>query len=49
MVLGKINYFFNPKVVKIESDDFTAERFEYDSENLNLTVTARGLKVYYMG
>lgn len=48
-ILGKLNYFFNPKVVKIEGNNFTAERFEYDSENLNLTVTASGLKVYYMG
>lgn len=48
-VLGKMNYFFNPKVVKLFCGDFEAERMEYDlTATLHNTVTASGLIVTWM-
>ena len=47
-ILGKLNYFFNPKVIKIEEKNFVAERIGC-SDLGNLTTTASGMKVYQMG
>lgn len=47
-ILDKLNYFFNPKIIKIEEKDFVAERIGC-SDLGNLTTTASGLKVYQMG
>ena len=48
-VLGKLNYFFNPNVVKIETDDFIAERIDQDTtQETGLTVTASGMRVFYL-
>ena len=42
-VLGRINYFFNPKVVKIETKDFVADRIEWDeTKSTSTTTTASG-------
>ena len=47
-VLGKINYFFNPKVMRITTQDYLAERVDWDREQmLNKTVTASGMIVEY--
>ncbi len=45
--LGRTLYFFNPKVVKIITQDFEAERINYDKlKPLNATITASGMIVY---
>jgi hypothetical protein len=45
-VLGKINYFFNPKVIKLFNRDFEAERIVYDKLATRYnTVTPSGLIV----
>ena len=47
-VLGKINYFFNPKVMRITTQDYLAERVDWDREQmLYKTVTASGMIVEY--
>lgn len=47
-VLGKINYFFNPKVMRITMPEYTAERVDWDNDlPLNKTVTASGMIVEY--
>lgn len=47
-VIFRLNYFFNPSVVKIEAENFTAERIGCN-ELGNMTVTASGLRVYQLG
>lgn len=47
-VFGRLNYFFNPKVIKIEGKNFIAERIDCGDIG-NLTTTASGLKVYQLG
>ena len=48
MVLGKINYFFNPKVIRMENNDFIAERIEYDiTKSTNTTTTVSNIIVTY--
>lgn len=48
-VLGRLDYFFNPKVVKILSRDFDAERINYNRlAPLDVTVTPSGMIVYWM-
>lgn len=48
-VIGKLNYFFNPNVVKIETDNFIAERIDQDAmRETGLTVTASGMRVSYL-
>lgn len=46
-MIGRMNYFFNPKVVRLVCKDFDAERIEYDhSKELKTTITPGGLIVY---
>lgn len=48
-VLGKINYFFNPKVMRITTQDYLAERVDWDREQeLSKTITASGMIVEYI-
>ena len=48
MILGKINYFFNPKVIRMENNDFIAERIEYDiTKSTNTTTTVSNIIVTY--
>lgn len=49
-VLGRINYFFNPKVMKIVDKGYVAERINWDrnEEDLNTCVTASGMMVKYI-
>ena len=49
-MIGKCNYFFNPKVIKLVCRDFEAERIDYDRflPQYNL-VTPSGLIVTYTG
>lgn len=48
-ILGRLNYFFNPKVVKIEGKKFIAERIEYDKmKPTDITTTASGLIVTHL-
>ena len=48
-MLGKTDYFFNPRVVKLIGKDFEAERINYDiMKPQNTTVTASGLIVKYI-
>jgi hypothetical protein len=44
-VIFRLNYFFNPSVVKIETENFIAERIGCNKLG-NMTVTASGLRVY---
>lgn len=45
-IIGKANYFFNPKVVKLTCGDFEAERKEYDRfAPVTHTITPSGLIV----
>ena len=48
-VLGRINYFFNPNVMKIVDKGYIAERINWDrnEEDLNTCVTASGMVVMY--
>lgn len=48
-ILGKLNYFFNKNVIKIEAKEFLAERIDYNNDKpLNKSVTPSGLAVYYI-
>lgn len=48
-VLGRLNYFFNPKVVKIQCKGFGATRIDYDtSEKTEKVVTATGMIVEHI-
>lgn len=48
-ILGRTDYFFNPKVVKLSCQDFDAERFDYDKfAPQHHTVTPSGLIVTYL-
>lgn len=47
-IIGKLNYFFNPKVVKMVNKDFYAERIEYDkTKNYSNIFTTGGVVVSY--
>lgn len=48
-MLGKTNYFFNPKVVKLFCKDFEAERINYDKQKTQQSIVTRsGLIVSYI-
>ena len=48
-MLGKMDYFFNPKVVKLVNKDFEAERIEYNKDlPQHMTITPSGLVVYWI-
>lgn len=50
-VLGRLNYFFNPKVMKIQTRDCVAERINWDSNRdneLKLCITSSGTIVWYL-
>ena len=47
-ILFKLNYFFNPSVVKIETNNFIAERIGCNNIG-NLTEMANGMRIYQMG
>lgn len=48
-MLGRLNYFFNPKVVKLFCKDFEAERIEYDKlATQHNTVTPSGMIVTWI-
>lgn len=45
-MLGRINYFFNPRVIRLVCKDFEAERIDYDiTKSTKCNVTAGGLIV----
>lgn len=47
-IIGEMNYFFNPKVVKLFCRNFEAERIEYDkTKPTKTTVTPTGMIVTY--
>lgn len=48
-ILGRMNYFFNPKVIKIETEDFIANRINFDkNKETSITTTASGMIVTHM-
>lgn len=48
-ILGRMNYFFNPKVIKIETEDFIANRINFDkNKETSVTTTASGMIVTHM-
>lgn len=48
-VLGKMDYFFNPKVVKLVSKEFIAERIDYDkTKKMSTTITPTNLIVTWI-
>jgi len=48
-MLGKINYFFNPKVVQLSCKDFDAQRIGYDkTKEKRMTITPGGLMVWWI-
>lgn len=48
-MLGKINYFFNPKVVQVSCKDFDAERIDYDrTKSKHMTITGGGTIVQWI-
>ena len=49
-MIGRLNYLFNPKVVRLECKDFEAERMDYDKlATIRHTVTPGGLIVSWIG
>ena len=47
-MLFRINYFFNPRVVRLECQDFDAERINYNKlKTTESLITPSGLIVYY--
>lgn len=47
-ILGKTNYFFNPRVIKMVNRDFYAERINYNKAvTPSITITPSGLLVYH--
>ena len=49
-ILGRANYLFNPKVIKVQTRDFIAERIEYDRTYYDIRkfITTGGAIVSYM-
>ena len=48
-ILGKCNYFFNPRVVKLSCKDFEAERMDYNQlQPKETTITASGMIVTWL-
>ena len=47
-IIGKMDYFFNPKVMKLNCKDFEAERIEVPKGKLKTTVTSSGLIVKHL-
>ena len=41
-ILGRANYLFNPRVVKVQTRDFIAERIEYDKKELIKAMVTKG-------
>ena len=48
-ILGRINYFFNPRVVRMENKNFIAERINYDVMKpiKTITTTSNMIVTYY--